>query len=83
MAASSEIQSKSGVFNGLYFGGDMSRKRWAHTLALLKVVLNVQMTLSQNPVKTLICSTPLSSVDASCRRIRAIFHDIREYKGDI
>lgn len=83
MAASSEIQSKSGVFNGLYFGGDMPRKRWAHALALLKVVLNVQMTLSQNPVKTLICGTPLSSADASCRRIRAIFHDIREYKGDI
>ena len=61
----------------------MPRKRWAHALALLKVVLNVQMTLSQNPVKTLICSTPLSSADASCRRIRAIFHDIREYKGDI
>ena len=51
---------------------------------LLKVVLDTQMARSQNLVnKTLICSTPLSSADASCRRIRAIFHDIREYKGDI
>eukprot|EP00959_Pyramimonas_sp_CCMP1952_P039352 823717-Pyramimonas_sp.AAC.1 len=60
----------------------MSRKRWgAHALALLlKVVLNVQMTLSQKPVKTLICGTPLfvqaagasvqfSTISASMREI--------------
>eukprot|EP00976_Prorocentrum_cordatum_P107669 1194685-Prorocentrum_minimum.AAC.1 len=61
----------------------MPRKRWEHALALLKVFLNVQMTLSQNLDKTLICGTPLSSADASCRRIRAIFHDIRAYEGHI
>ena len=83
MVASSDIQSKHGEFYGLYFGGWMFMNGLIQQFAFLKVVLDTQMARSQNPVKTLICSTPLSSADASCRRIRAIFHDIREYKGDI